>query len=84
LKQRGISFKSLALVLLLAEPTYKQHLIFYFVGNSNLYVKGDIQLSDKTKNIVVLVDDNNSVITLYKNKDANKNIRKKYKHLAKR
>jgi len=84
MKQRGISLKSLALVLMLGERKYKHDGNLYFFGDAaNLHIVNEVQLLDKTKNIVVWVQNDTLVVTLYKNRDKIRNIKKNPKFLLK-
>jgi hypothetical protein len=81
-RSRGISTSDIMMALDYGEVNFKQGLLFYIVKNKNLPFSLDKHIAERLKNLVVVISDKtNEIVTCYKSKYANKNIRKKSKTL---
>jgi len=81
--QRGINLKKIKASLQYGESIYKQGLIYFILGKSNI-PDSLIKEEDKLKNTVVIVSGNsNEVITCYRSANPYRNIKHKSKNLCK-
>lgn len=82
--QRGITQRKIKAALQYGESIYKQGLIYFILGESNI-PDSLIKEKDKLKNTVVIVSGNsNEVITCYRSADPYRNIKHKSKKLCKK
>ena len=81
--QRGITQRKIKVALQYGESIYKQGLIYFILGESNI-PDSLIKEKDKLKNTVVIVSGNsNEVITCYRSANPYRNIKHKSKKLCK-
>jgi len=81
--QRGINSMKIRTALQYGESIYKQGLIYFILGESNI-PDSLIKEKDKLKNTVVIVSGNsNELITCYRSADPYRNIKHKSKKLCK-
>lgn len=83
MRQRSIDSELLMMALEFGEEIFKQGAIFHVVTKKSMPTHLDATLRRKLENLVVMVSDDASVITCYRNKEGMKYIKKKSKYLRK-
>ena len=81
--QRGIGIDIIKIMVLNGECSQKQGLKFFYMKKDRLKYF-DRKMQDKLQNLVVIMAQDNTVITTYRNKKAIKNIKLKPKRLSTR
>ena len=83
MNQRGINKEMISIALQISKKIYKQGLVYHIIKAENIPYDLPASKKEKLKNIIV-VTENNKIITCYKNKNGFKNIKKKNKYRSKR
>lgn len=80
-QQRGVTQKMIDDTIYLGDMIYKQGLRFFIMTEKCLSYLHEKQYNERVKNTVVILNPDNSILTVYKNSRALKHIRKKSKQL---
>ena len=82
--QRGVTLNSIRTTLQYGKSVYKQGLIFYILGQSNIPESLCKEMKKLVNTIVIVSGTSNEIITCYRSSDPFKYIRKKSKRLVKK
>jgi hypothetical protein len=83
-QQRAVSNWAIEQAILRGEKIYKQGFIFFCLKRKIVINNYEPQLHNQLFDLVVLISEDNTIITAYKDTDAIANIKRKPKRLAKR
>lgn len=83
-QQRAVSNWAIEQAILRGEKIYKQGFTFFCLKRKIVINNYEPQLHNQLFDLVVLISEDNTIITAYKDTDAISNIKRKPKRLAKR
>ena len=83
-QQRAVSNWAIEQAILRGEKIYKQGFTFFCLKRKIVIINYEPQLHNQLFDLVVLISEDNTIITAYKDIDAIANIKRKPKRLAKR